>query len=71
MIEVVAFPAPVLQPRDKVTIPVGALWLQNLRERVETQGGAGARLCCGRCCNLSAGFRPKDMLSSHERRLRP
>lgn len=37
MIEVAAFSALVLQSRDKVTSPLGALWLQGL-ERVEARG---------------------------------
>lgn len=41
MIEVAAFPAPVLQLRDKVTSPLGALWLQGFVEGIDT-GGTGA-----------------------------
>lgn len=66
MIEVAAFPALLLQPRDKVTSPLGALWLQGFGEGRGT-GGTGAGLCWERCCNLSARFRPEDMLGSHER----
>jgi len=66
MIEVAAFPALVLQPRDKVTIPPGALWLQDFGEGRKI-GGVGARLCWETCCNLSAGLRPEDMSSSHDR----
>lgn len=67
MTEVAAFPALVLQPRDKVTSPLGALWLQDFGEGIGTWG-IGAALCWERCCNLSARFRPEDMLASHERR---
>ncbi len=66
MIEVAAFAALVLQPRDKVTSPLGALWLQGFGEG-RGIGGTGAGLCWERCCNLSAKFRPEDMLASHER----
>lgn len=66
MIEVAAFPALVFQPRDKVTSPLGALWLQGLGEGIDT-GGTGAGLCWEHCCNLSARFRPEDMLASHGR----
>lgn len=53
MIEVAAFLALVLQPRDKVTSPLGALWLQDFGEGRGT-GGIGAGLCWECCCNLSA-----------------
>lgn len=66
MIEVAAFPALLLQPRDKVTSPLGALWLQDFGERGGA-GGRGAGLCWERCRNVSASFRPEDMLASHER----
>lgn len=66
MIEVAAFPALVLQPRDKVTSPLGALWLQDFGEG-RTTGSTGAGLCWERCCNLSARFRLEDILASHER----
>lgn len=66
MIEVAAFSALVLQPRDKVTSPLGALWLQDFGEGRST-GGTGAGLCWERCCNLSARLKPEDMLASHER----
>lgn len=61
MIEVPAFPALVLQLRDKVTSPLGALWLQGFGEGIDT-GGTGAGLCWECCCNLSAWFRPEDSL---------
>lgn len=66
MFEVAAFPALVLQPRDKVTSPLGALWLQGFAEGID-MGGTGAGLCRESCGNLSARFRPEDMLASHER----
>lgn len=66
MIEVAAFPALVLQPRDKVTSPLGALWLQDSGAGRSTRT-TGAGLCWDRCCNLSARLRPEDMLASHER----
>lgn len=66
MIEVAAFSALLLQPRDKVTSPLGALWLQGFGEGIHT-GGTGAGLCWERCCDLSARFRPEDMLASRER----
>lgn len=61
MIEVPAFPSLVLQLRDKVTSPLGALWLQGFGEGIDT-GGTGAGLCWECCCNLSAWFRPEDSL---------
>lgn len=66
MIEVAAFPALVLQSRDKVMIPLGALWLQDFEEGRST-GSTGASLCWEHCCNLSVRLRPKDMLVGHER----
>lgn len=66
MIEVAAFPARLLQPRDKVTSPLGALRLQDFEEG-RGRGGTGAGLCCGRCCNPSARLRPKDMSASHKK----
>ena len=67
MIEVAAFPALVIQPRDKVTSPLGALWLQGFGEGMD-MGGTGAGLCWERCCNLSAWFGPEDMLAGHKKR---
>lgn len=65
MIEVAAFPALVLRPRDKVTSPLGDLWLQGFSEG-RSAGGTGAGLCWERCRNLSSRLRPEDMLPSHE-----
>lgn len=63
MIEVAAFPALVRRPRDKVTSPLGALWLQPL-EMVKTQRGTGAGLCWGSSCNMSVRPRLQYMLAT-------
>lgn len=63
MIEVTAFPALVLRLTDKVTSPLGALWLQALREGGLHSKEHRRRSLSGRRYNLSTRFKPEDMLA--------